>query len=90
MAGPHGEPEPPARHEIMAVRQLRVPYYRYEIEQIDPEFMRRVVLVAGAIGDYTVYEGIGPAEWVRDYGNKLPFNLAKAWFPALEEARYRE
>jgi hypothetical protein len=74
----------------MAVREMRVPYYRYRVEEEDPDFMRRVVLVAGAIGDYTVYEGIGPAEWVRDYGNKLPWPFAQVWFPWLEERLYRE
>lgn len=87
---PYGAGPDVANHTLLAARDLRVPYHKPHIELHDPEFMRRVVLVTGSIGDYTVYEGIGPVEWTRDFGNKLPFWLAVAWFPGLDERRYRE
>lgn len=79
-----------AKHRVLAVRELRVPYHQDWVEASDPFFMRRVVLVDVAVGDYAVYEGIGPVEWVRDFGNKLPFELAVAWYPGLERGKYRE
>lgn len=77
-------------HEIIAVRELRAPYHSVVVESLDPDFMLRFVLVSGSIGDYTVYMGIGPAEWVRDFGNKVPFELAAVLFPRLQERMYRE
>jgi hypothetical protein len=47
------------------------------------------VLVAGAIGDYAVYEGVGNPEWIKEYGNKLTFKEASAVFSGLDEKRYR-
>lgn len=80
----------PGSHTILGVRELRAPYYRRSIEESDPDFMLRYVLVAGSISDYTVYQGIGPAEWVKDFGNKVHFKLAAAMFGGLDERRYRE
>lgn len=51
----------------------------------------RVVLVAGKIGDYAAYAGIGTEEWVARHGDKIPFEEACVHFPGgqLEKARYR-
>jgi hypothetical protein len=51
-----------------------------------------VVLVAGAIGDYAAYCGIGTPEWVRDHGNKISFEEACCHFPGgqLEREKYRD
>ena len=50
-----------------------------------------VVLVAGEIGDYAAYAGIGSREWVARHGDKIPFDEACVHFPGgqLERARYR-
>jgi hypothetical protein len=52
-----------------------------------------VVLVAGAIGDYTAYVGAGTkddAEGIARHGDKLSFTEACCHFPyGLEEAKYR-
>lgn len=49
-----------------------------------------VVLVAGAIGDYAAYAGMGEPEWIAQHGDKLSFAEACVHFPVgLEEARYR-
>jgi hypothetical protein len=52
-----------------------------------------VVLVAGTIGDYAAYCGVGGKEHAEDiarYGDKLSFAEALAQFPiGLEESRYR-
>lgn len=51
----------------------------------------RVVLVAGAIGDYAAYAGCGTPEWVARNGDKIPFEEAIVHFPLdqLERERYR-
>jgi len=50
----------------------------------------KVVLVAGAIGDYAAYAGSGPVEWIKKYGDKISFVEACVHFPgSLEEERYR-
>jgi hypothetical protein len=51
----------------------------------------RVVLVAGAVGDYAAYIGVGSAEFVKRFGNKLSFEEACCHFPGgqLEKERYR-
>jgi hypothetical protein len=49
------------------------------------------VLVAGAVGDYAVYCGVGGKEHAEDiahYGDKLSFEEARAQF-RIEESRYR-
>lgn len=52
-----------------------------------------VVLVAGAIGDYAAYAGVGTKEHaqdIADYGDKLSFAEARIHFPfGLEEDKYR-
>lgn len=50
-----------------------------------------VVLVAGAIGDYAAYAGMGEPQWVAQHGDKIPFAEACIHFPVgLEEDRYRK
>ncbi len=50
------------------------------------------VLVAGAVGDYAAYQGIGEdAVAVARYGDKISFTEATVHFPRgqLQEERYR-
>ncbi len=49
----------------------------------------RAVLVAGRIGDYACYVGIGDAEWIKAHGDKIRFEEAKCHFPGIEKSRYR-
>ena len=51
-----------------------------------------VVLVAGDIGDYAAYCGIGTPDWVARHGDKISFEEACIHFPGgqLEEGRYRK
>lgn len=51
-----------------------------------------VVLVAGSIGDYAAYAGIGTPAWVARHGDKISFEEACVHFPGgqLEEAKYRK
>jgi hypothetical protein len=52
-----------------------------------------VVLAKGKIDDYAAYIGVGGSHlFVRNYGNKLPFELARGFFPTLglEEEHYRK
>jgi len=50
-----------------------------------------VVLVAGEIGDYAAYIGIGEPEFVARHGDKLSFTEACEHFPGgqLKEDLYR-
>lgn len=50
------------------------------------------VLVAGDIGDYAAYTGIGPPDWVARHGNKIAFEEACVHFPGgqLKRELYRE
>ena len=48
------------------------------------------VLVAGEIGDYTVYIGEGLPEYVASHGNKISFKEAICHFPQLIKASYRD
>ena len=49
-----------------------------------------VVLVAGEIGDYAAYIGIGSPEFVKNHGDKLSFTEANIHFCGqLEEEKYR-
>lgn len=50
-----------------------------------------VVLVAGEIGDYAAYCGIGHREWVARHGDKLSFEEACCHFPGgqLKRENYR-
>lgn len=51
----------------------------------------RVVLVAGAIGDYAAYAGYGSPEWIAAHGDKVSFAHADAHFPGqLKREKYRE
>jgi hypothetical protein len=52
----------------------------------------RTVLVAGDIGDYAAYQGIGSQEYVARHGDKIRFAEACCHFPGgqLEESRYRQ
>lgn len=47
------------------------------------------VLVQGIIGDYAVYMGFGPSEWVARHGDKLSFEEAQIHFPGIEKGKYR-
>jgi hypothetical protein len=71
------------RHAVLAVRRWSLP----------AEHIGRVpvlcVLVGGAIGDYSVYCGVGDPRWVSDHGNKLPLAVALLAFPGIDPARYR-
>jgi hypothetical protein len=84
-SGPHRK-----RHERLARRTWNVPT---QGAVVAGDLVRQpvtVVLVSGAIGDYTVYLGIGVPEWVADHGNKLAFEYAVGLFPGLDAKRYRE
>jgi len=50
------------------------------------------VLVAGDIGDYAAYTGLGPPEWVARHGDKISFAEACCHFPGgqLKKELYRE
>ncbi len=52
------------------------------------------VLVAGEVGDYACYVGVGDkshAEDIARWGDKLSFEEARAQFPVgLEKSRYRD
>ena len=50
-----------------------------------------VVLVAGSVGDYAAYAGMGEPEWVAAHGDKLSFEEACCHFPGgqLDAERYR-
>lgn len=52
----------------------------------------KVVLVAGDIGDYAAYAGIGSDEWVALRGNKISFEEACIHFPGgqLKRELYRD
>lgn len=49
----------------------------------------RVVLVGGAVGDYSAYIGSGSPEFIKRFGNKLSFEEASVHFLSLEKERYR-
>jgi hypothetical protein len=48
------------------------------------------VLVAGDIGDYACYVGLGEPIWVAQHGNKICFQEAVVQFPTIEKENYRE
>ena len=50
----------------------------------------KAVLVAGEIGDYACYMGIGTREWVALNGDKVSFHEACAHFPDLKRENYRD
>lgn len=54
-----------------------------------PYVIVSTVLVAGAVGDYAAYEGIGNPEWIKEHGNKLTYDEARERFSGLGEKRYR-
>lgn len=86
------EPELTKPHVILRTVKMRAPcFFDPRIEVLyGADFMLRFVLVQGAIGDYTCYMGIGPAEFVRDHGNKVSFEMANAVFAGITRERYRE
>ena len=64
-------------------------YYPTQLDIMNP-LPVTVVLVAGAIGDYAAYSGVGAPEWVARFGDKLSFKEATCHFPiGLEEDKYR-
>jgi len=52
----------------------------------------KVVLVAGDVGDYAAYAGIGSEEWVGRRGDKISFEEACVHFPGgqLKRELYRD
>jgi hypothetical protein len=52
----------------------------------------KVVLVAGDVGDYAAYAGIGAPEWVARFGDKISFEEACIHFPGgqLKREFYRD
>lgn len=50
----------------------------------------KAVLVAGEIGDYACYMGIGTPEWVARNGDKISFSEALDLFPDLKRENYRD
>lgn len=75
------------RPNILATHTRFLPF-------VPPSFLMpgiglNVVLVAGEIGDYAAYAGVGDPESVARYGDKIPFGEAKIYFPGIEEKRYR-
>jgi hypothetical protein len=52
-----------------------------------------VVLARGKLDDYAAYIGVGTSkDFVRNYGNKLSFEMARGFFShlSLDEAHYRK
>lgn len=49
----------------------------------------KFVLTFGAVKDWAVYAGSGPTEWVAAQGDKVPFEVAKTYFPHLNKEEYR-
>ena len=50
-----------------------------------------VVLVAGAIGDYAAYVGLGQDfSLIAEQGDKLSFEEARCHFPGIEREKYRD
>jgi len=50
----------------------------------------RTVLVAGDVGDYAAYQGIGSKDYVARHGDKVSFEEANAHFcGVLEREKYR-
>jgi hypothetical protein len=79
-----------ANHTILRSHELRAACFVPLLESVYQDaFMLRAVLVSGEIGDYAVYLGIGPDEWVADHGVKVTFAVANGFFPGLEERLYR-
>ena len=83
-----GEHNDQFHHMILNVNKHRFPMESAD-ETINQYVTTTTVLVAGAIGDYACYEGVGSPEWVRDHGNKLTYDQARQCFVGLEERRYR-
>lgn len=48
-----------------------------------------VVLVAGEIGHYAAYIGVGPLEWIMRFGDKISYHEACIHFVGLQEDKYR-
>lgn len=81
---PYGSGEHRKRGEILASRSWQLPAPRLHLP-----WPVRALLVAGAIGDYAVYMGIGDRAWVVEHGVKLAFGDAVLLFPAIDTRRYR-
>jgi len=65
-------------------------YYPTQHSLLEPICVK-VVLVAGAIGDYAAYAGIGSDEFVASNGDKISFDEAQIHFPiGLEREKYRD
>jgi hypothetical protein len=47
------------------------------------------VMVAGEIGDYACYIGLGSPDWVARLGDKLVFEEARCHFPFIVKEKYR-
>jgi len=67
---------------------LNIHKHRYVAEG-EGGFIATIVLVAGSMGDYAAYEGVGSPEWIKHHGTKLTFKQAQQCFMGLEEKRYR-
>ena len=78
--------DPTDPHVILRMRETSLPFQGFAG---GGRLSVRAVLVSGAIGDYTVYVGIGTSDWVRDYGNKVDFETACLLFAGLDRERYR-
>lgn len=61
----------------------------YPVEGASAPPPLRVVLVAGAIGDYAAYAGHGSIPFVAAIGQKLSFTEASAYFPQIQKEKYR-
>ena len=72
-------------HDIIG---KNVRHYPTEGMPFDPSPVT-VVLVAGSIGDYAAYAGIGSPEFVARLGDKISFEEAGVHFPGIEDERYR-
>ena len=65
-------------------------YERYLHSSCAHQHRLCVVLVAGAIGDYAAYVGLGTYRDVKSTGDKLLFEEALGYFPSIERDHYRK
>jgi hypothetical protein len=83
-ACPYGSGEHRKRGDILASRSWQLPAPALHLP-----WPVRALLIAGAIGDYAAYMGIGDRAWVAEHGVKLAFGDAVLLFPAIDPRRYR-
>lgn len=82
--------------EIVKLTYRTMPTQDYVLELDDSGIQRSLprtvcwVLVAGKVGDYAAYVGIGIPDWVAECGDKLTFDEAEKIWDDLDEGKYRQ